>query len=302
MPSNKIMPRPTPVVITAPNDAAQQLQAIVSKPCNQHEDVFARHFVTLGNATQAYVDAHPGCEEHNKRHVLTYLAWKMANRPHVLARIREYRSVAAAATTLDVSAMIESDRQIVQGYEHRDELMRLVRQSCRYCHGVDHKYQWLDFAEYLETLAKVEEQNELRRAQNKKDLPAPSDEGGYDFDPHREPSITCPKCEGHGIEKTVFADTTRLSGPAAAILKGIKVGQNGQIEYLLHDIDKAKDRLYRIAGAYGDDAASVAGAAARGAAAGSAASAAIAASVAERVKDMSADDARKAYLDLISRG
>lgn len=266
--------------------------------CSAAEDVFAREFVTRGNATAAYIASHPGCLERCKRHVVRQMAWEMSNRPRVLARVREYETAAATATVINVQAILEHDLAIVQGAKHADELMQHVRVCCRYCHGADHKYQWVDLLEYLEALSKVEAENEERRARKVRELSQPSDEGGFGYEPQAEPSITCPKCEGYGTERTLFADTTKLEGPARALLKGVKVTEKG-IEYQLHDVDKAKERLLRCAGAFGDDAASVARAAAGGAAAGSAAGAAAASRIAERIKDMTQDEARRAYLSLV---
>jgi len=91
-----------------------------------------------------------------------------------------------------------------------------------------------------------------------------------------------------------FADTTKLTGGARRLVKGVKQGANGQLEILMHDVDKAAERLYKAAGAFGDDAASVA----RGAAQGAAIGAATAQAIAAKVDNMSVEDARKAYLAL----
>lgn len=269
--------------------------AVTLSPC---EEVFAREFVLRRNATAAYIEAHDTAGM--QRHVIRQRAWEMSHRPHVLARVREYESAAAAATVIDVQSLLERDRAIVDGYDnHADEVTQFLRTCCRYCNGREHKYQWVDFAEYLATLAKAEETNEERRARKVREVPLPTDEGGYGYSPQNEPSMTCPQCEGFGLERVIFADTTKLEGGARAIVRGVKVTANGT-EILMHDYDKAKDRLLRAAGAYHDDAASVAGAAARGAAAGSAAGAAAAQAVAAKVKDMTADEARRAYLALVS--
>lgn len=288
--------------LSAPETSAMQalrmVRAELERPLRVEEDIFARTFVLRSNATAAYIAAHPGCEATMQRHVIRQRAYEMAHSPAVLAKVREYESAAAAATVIDVQAILEADRAIVQGYAFADEITQHIKTCCRYCRGVGHKYQWVDICEYLEALNKAEEENELRRVKKQRELPLPTDEGGYDFNSRNEPSITCPNCEGFGIERTIFADTTKLEGPARAIVKGIKTTNNG-IEILMHDVDKAKERLLRAAGAFGDDAASVAGAAARGAAAGSAAGAAAAAAVADKVANMTADEARKAYLALV---
>lgn len=282
----------------APNTLQVALQAAV-RACDVHEDAFAREFVLRRNATAAYIASHPGCLDRMQRHVARQRAWEMTRRPHVVARVREYESAAAAACTIDVQALLEADLRIVQAANYADQLTQHLWQCCRYCHGKDHKYQWVDLVEYLEALSKVEEQNEERRARKVRELALPSDEGGFDFDPRNEPNIACPKCEGRGNPVTILCDTTKLEGPAAALFRGVRTTANGT-ELLMHDVDKAKERLLRAAGAFGDDAASVARGAAAGAAAGSAAGAMAAQKIAERAQEMTAEEVRRAYLSLVS--
>ena len=254
------------------------------------EERFAQLFISYNNATRAYVEA---AQFTGPRHIARTHAWEMSNKPHVRARVREYESAAAAATVIDYAAILEHDRAIVEGYRYADQITQHIHQCCRYCHGVDHKYQWIDFEEYLDALARVDDENVKRSEFNQKTLPLPSEVGGYGYSPSVEPNLFCPRCEGRGNAVTVIADTTRLEGPARAIVKGMKVTNSG-IEVLLHDVDKAKERLLRAGGILKDDTAS---AAAKGAAFGAvAASAAIAA--AERAKEMTLEEAQRAYLEL----
>lgn len=272
---------------------ARALKAAGLEALSETDDAFCREFCLRRNATAAYL-ATRDCSAMS-RAVVRNLAWRLSNKAHILARIREYESAAAAAAVIDVQALIEHDRRIVEGFEHADQITQHLLTGCRYCHGAGHKYQWVDFNEFVQALRDVEESNEERRARKVREVPLPSDDGGYGYRSDAEPVETCPKCEGRGVAATFIADTTALEGPARAIVKGIKHTAAG-IEVLLHDVDKAKERLYRAAGAFGDDAASVA----RGAAAGAAAGTAAAAKLAARVQDMSADEARKAYLSLVA--
>ncbi len=217
----------------------------------------------------------------------------MSNRPHVRMRVRQYESVAAAATVIDYAAILEHDREIVEGYKHADEVTQHIHVCCRYCHGNNFKFQWIDFEEYLKALQTTAEENDTRAECKKKSLPMPSDEGGYGYVRNNDPNLFCPHCEGRGTSMTIFADTTKLEGPARAIVKGMKVTANG-IEVLMHDVDKAKERLLR-AGGYLKDG--VGESAARGAAFGAAAAtAAIAA--ADRVSTMTLEESQRLYLDL----
>lgn len=288
----RVKPLDTPVSAitvgtTATLDLAPCKTEVVLTPL---EESFARLFVLYNNATRAYVEA---AQFAGSRHIARTHAWEMSNRPHIRARVRDYESAAAAATVIDYAAILEHDRAIVEGYRYADQITQHVHQCCRYCHGVGHKYQWVDFEEYLGALTRVDDENVKRQEYGQKALPIPSDIGGYGFEVSKEPNLFCPRCEGRGTSVAVIADTTALQGPARVLVKGIKVTNSGT-EVLLHDVDKAKERLLRAGGILKDDTAS---AAAKGAAFGAvAASAAIAA--AERVKDMTLEEAQRAYLEL----
>lgn len=254
------------------------------------EEKVARGFVLCNNATKAYIDA---TAYTGKRTTARVLAWEIVNRPHVLQRIRQYESAAAAVTVIDYAAILDHDRQIVEGYKHADEVSWREFVCCRYCHGVENKYQWRDFDEYLRALQTTNEENARRVEMAKRELPLPKDDGGYGFDQQTEPNMFCPRCEGRGEPRDMIADTTKLTGPARAIVKGIEVGPNGT-KVILHDIDKAKERLLRAGGVLGNDAKDIAKAAAAGAGAGAAAAVA----AAERAKTMTADEAQRLYLEL----
>lgn len=254
------------------------------------EEKFARHYVLCSNATKAFIEA---TNYQGQRATARVLAWELSNRPHVLHRVREYESAAAAAVVIDYAAILDHDRIIVEGHKHADEITQHIWQCCRYCNGIEHKYQWIDYAEYLEALKKAEEKNEERRARKLGEHPLPDDLGGYGFLPGNDPNILCPQCEGRGRAVTIIADTTKLEGPARAIVKGVRVTASGT-EVVFHDVDKAKERLLRAAGMFGDDAAKVA----RGAAAGAAAGAVAAIAAAKAVESMTLEQAQRLYFDL----
>lgn len=254
------------------------------------EENFARLFVLYNNATAAYIEA-SGSKA--KRSVARVMAWEMGHRPHVRKRVQEYYSAAAALAVIDCAAILENDRQIVEGFKHADEITQHIHECCRYCHGVDHRYQWANFEEYIDALKRVDLENDKRRELGQRELAQPSDGGGYGFDPQAEPNLFCPRCEGRGIAVNVIADTTKLQGPARAIVKGIKVTANGT-EVVFHDVDKAKERLLRAGGVLGDDAANVA----RGAAAGAAAGATAAIAAAKAADSMTLDEAQRLYQQL----
>lgn len=254
------------------------------------EEAFARNFVMTNNATQSYIDA-VGFK--GIRSNATRTAWEWSNKPHVLQRVRQYESAAAAATSIDYAAILDHDRQIVEGHKYVDQITQHIWERCRHCYGDKFRFQWVDYAEYLDAVASVMTDNAQRAEHKQKMLPMPSEAGGFGYDRCGEPNILCPRCEGRGKQTTLISDTTKLAGPARAIVKGVRVTSTGT-EVLFHDVDKAKDRLLRAGGYFHDDAASVA----RGAAAGAAAGTAAAFAAAKVIDGMSEEDAKRLYLDL----
>jgi phage terminase small subunit len=288
-PSNAVVPVGTDGT-SAPTPAKPPTLQELQVELTSLEEAFARYYVLCNNATKAYIQA---SGYNGSRATARVLAWEVANRPHVLQRVRSFEAAAAAAVVIDYAAILDHDRQVIEGHKHADEISQHIWQCCRYCHGKAYKYQWIDYEEYLAALSAAEDKNEERRARKLGELPLPADDGGYGYLPGNDPNILCPHCEGRGRSVTVIADTTKLEGPARVIVKGVKVTASGT-EVVYHDIDKAKDRLLRAAGLFKDDAASVA----RGAAAGAAAGATAAIAAAKASESMTAEQAQRLYLEL----
>lgn len=284
--------------LTQPSATARtkrpRLIELAAQECTLQELKFAEVFAVTRNAAESYRASHD-CTNMTFPAALQ-AGWRVSHRAHVQRMVRTLLSEAAHAVGVDAQALIASDRAIVEAYEaHIGELMTHVIESCRWCNGADHQYQWVDLEEFCNALDAADAENESRTSRKQRPKPLPNDLGGYGFSRSAEPSLTCPKCEGRGHSATYFADTRKLSGPAALLFRGVKQKADGSFELIVADYDKAKERLMRATGSYGDDAASVA----RGAAAGAAAGAGAAQALAARVQDMTEDEARKAYLALV---
>jgi phage terminase small subunit len=261
---------------------------------NERERVCCDLYMRYGNKVKAWREAYAAPGRLKPERDYRY-ACEVLNNPRCTVYLRELRSEAAAATVIDVSILLAQDRAIVDAHEHMTDLVSRIWVCCRYCYGIGHAYQWRDENEYLTAYAAaVQSHADKVKLGVALELVTPTDEGGYGFDQQDEPAFDCPKCDGHGEQRTLIASTATMSDHARVLYKGIKETKNG-IEVLTHDYDKAKDRLYRAAGAFGDDAASVA----RGAASGAVAGVAAAAALAKRVESLTEDDVRKGYLQLI---
>lgn len=117
-----------------------------------------------------------------------------------------------------------------------NELMEWRIESCRYCHGLDHKHQYTTERELKDAERKYERTVEA--------LVEPLDHGGIGFDPTRPPHPDCPECHGEGVGRAVVKDTRHLSPAARALYAGVKVTKDG-IEVKTHSKEKALENLGR---------------------------------------------------------
>jgi len=113
------------------------------------------------------------------------------------------------------------------------EFNPLKWRCCRYCWGVDHKYQFTP--------------NEYRRRKERE--PELGEEGGLDFNQMRDPmrgpewaelgfepnsDHSCPECNGKGVPRIEPIDLSKLSYGAQLIFDGVKVTKDGDIEFRLN--------------------------------------------------------------------
>lgn len=188
------------------------------------QEAFAQAVVETGNRSLAYrrayevgVTTKPGTIWKN--------ASDIAQIPHVGARIRELQEAAAAASVANKATLIKFLWERILA--DRRDIINHVRRCCRHCYGERHLYQWKDEDEFALATARAFDENGNLPEGKRKALP--SDEGGYGFDPHREPDLTCDSdgCMGDGQGKTIIADTTKLQGAAALIYEGVEETAQG---------------------------------------------------------------------------
>lgn len=117
-----------------------------------------------------------------------------------------------------------------------NEIVRVEKQACRYCHGYDHRYQWSSDDEWAMEVAEA-----IDRGRE----PKPCD-GGFGYDPHAKPHGECPSCHGDGVATVVLADYRDLSPAARLLYNGAKVDKDGHIKVELRD----RDKLMEMAGKY----------------------------------------------------
>lgn len=139
------------------------------------------------------------------------------------------------------------------------KIVRIWKQSCRYCYGVGFKYQWRDHEEWAEAVERAVKAHEEacaaaagRQGASMPVLMLPSADGGFGFDPKHVPHDDCPRCHGLGVDKVVLTDTALLPSREAKLIKSIKQGRNGEIEIQFRDQDKAVELIARNLGMLND--------------------------------------------------
>lgn len=202
------------------------------------QEKFALLVVKLGNQAAAYRQAYDVGPKTSSETIWADSS-AMANAPEVSLRIEALRKEAFAQTVVEVSFLINRWYDIARA--DPNEIIAHLRKCCRHCHGLTHAFQWRDMEEWVDACAS-----------SLSDSRAPPEmNGGFGYNPTFDPITECPRCYGEGVPYTRIADTTKLTGPAKLLYKGVKETRHG-IEILMHDQHAAADSLARLMGAYKD--------------------------------------------------
>jgi phage terminase small subunit len=131
-----------------------------------------------------------------------------------------------------------------------NELVEHRRHACRYCYGVDHRYQYTK-AEWEKVVAEwITKCDEALRL----NLPEPKDldyQGGIGYSTRYDPHEGCPECHGEGVGKVVLKDT-RKALSATSLYAGAKRTQQG-LEIKIANQDKALEMLAKHLNMFKDD-------------------------------------------------
>lgn len=209
-------------------------------PESERLERFAGHFVETRNPERAYRYAFV-IDEKQTSSWIAHEARRLLNKRDVALRVQELRDEAAAATLMSAKELIQDWADIANA--DPNEIVSVVSENCRHCHGEGHAYQWVDEAEYALSVAEA-----LKR---KGGVP-PTCDGGYGYNRARLPAADCPVCFGEGYQRVKLHDTSRLSGRARKLYKGAKQKADGSIEVLMHDQQQARESLAKIFGAFKD--------------------------------------------------
>lgn len=204
------------------------------------QERFARIWANTDNQSTAYRGTYMTSAK-----TLSNTVWRnasiIATLPAVRARYNQLREQAANETLMSIREAFQWQVDIATA--DASELVRVVVDNCRHCHGIDYGYQWRDENELFEA------QQEARTRKQ----PEPESSGGFGFVGNLEPNAACPHCYGRGVERVVIADTSTLSGKAKKLYAGAKQDKKtGKIEIQMHDQAAAWDKVIRMMGAYND--------------------------------------------------
>lgn len=222
------------VTTPAPDDDSDS----VGDDCTPKQVIFARWLAETGNQAVAYRKAY----EVNER-TLPSTVWanasRIANKPNVKKLADEFRRQASLETIISIREMLQWHVDIATA--DPNEIGYVAKRACRYCHGIDHKYQWKDDDEYTQAcVAALDEETT-----------PPSDEGGYGYTRAVDPVLSCTECLGNGETEVILNDTTKLTGKARKLFKGLDY-KNGAWVVLMHDQTKSWEFIGRSLGAFKD--------------------------------------------------
>ena len=172
--------------------------------------------------------------------------------PVIAARIKELREQLGREVVIEMAEVMREWLDIARA--DPNELISHQRRACRHCWGRGHEYQWLHEREYAEALADAMDHNAFRKLRRQSERDLPERHGGMGFDCTKPPAVNCPVCHGEGVSHIHVADTTKLTGPAAKLYAGVKVGKDGRIEVLMRDQDAALQCIAKALGMFADKA------------------------------------------------
>jgi len=212
---------------------------------NNAQKRFCQEYVIDWNATQAAIRA--GYSERSAYQQ----GHELLKHPEIRAEIGRLQRAAAEKLEITHTDILKRLWDTATG--DVNDLVRVERRACRYCHGIDHQFQWKTEREY---------RDERDRALNAaaggdpgalmalgeaidagKTIPGvPTDDGGYGFNRMAMPHPECPECAGEGVETVALSDTRQaLSHP---LYEGVKQTRDG-IEVKIADRAKALEQVAR---------------------------------------------------------
>lgn len=203
---------------------------IKEKKLTIKEEIFCVEFIKGTKKSDCYRIAYkPPGSLHGS--VIAKRAAEIFSRPHVQKYIQELKAPVIKKNLIEINDVLSKWVQIATA--DPNDLIQHRRLCCRYCYGVDHKYQY--------TIREYEKQKENASFEEK---------GGHGYNGTKEPHANCPECFGIGVSIIYVADTRKLKGNAKALYAGIKQNSSGAIEILMRNQDAALENIAKFLGMF----------------------------------------------------
>lgn len=204
--------------------AKKQPAKAKDRPLSPREEAFCAEYIIDLNASQAAIRAG------YKASASTVTSTALMKRPMVAARIAKLMEQRANRVEAKADDVV---RRLVQIVNADARLLTSHRiGACRYCHGIDHQFQWRTQREFDEACAEASAKNKT----------PPDCSGGFGYRRTAQPNPDCPECDGLGEPYTHFADTDKLPPEVAVLFEGVKQTRNGP-EFKMADKNRALERL-----------------------------------------------------------
>jgi phage terminase small subunit len=194
------------------------------------EEIFAQAAITMSYA-DAYRIAWGDSDNDGSRWAApSRVAW----RPHVQQRIIELQNEASKKLKVDRDWLL--NWWWLRMVYDPAELTAWASGACRHCYGDGHAFQWRTH-EFMDRVARAELSGE----------PLPDIGGGFGYNAQRPPHPGCTNCDGKGIGRADFTDTTLLSPSARAAFEGVEQTRDG-IKIRMADKVKAAENFAKLSG------------------------------------------------------
>ena len=207
-----------PVKLSLKERKAMEMAAFQGLDARQAK--FVDLWLVTYNGAQSYRDAGYQCKsEAVAESGASRLLRKVKHHPYTKAR-----QVELFARTADVQNQLIATYHAASFADPR-ELVEYVRRCCRYCYGIDHKFQLRP-----SEMERRRQQYEVDKAAAEvegKEIGEFDELGGIGYDGKKTPHHDCPECDGEGEGRALFKDTANLSPAALTLYEGVKEGKDG---------------------------------------------------------------------------
>lgn len=198
---------------------------------------FVEVYLTCYNGTRSYMEVYA----QGNYNLAGVEASRMLRKAEVRTYLGERMKAAFERTDEAQERLISAYTSLAYG--DVNELVEYRRESCRYCHGIDNKYQ--STRAELERARKKHELMEIEAKAAKTPIGDFDELGGDGFNPKRVPNPECAECFGDGVGTVHFHDTRNLSPAALALYDGAEITKDG-IKVKTSNRDGAREKLAKI--------------------------------------------------------